>query len=97
MITKPNHFSPDEYRLLICNSHDSHVSAALVSYIIQKHIVLALLPLPSSPPLQPIDVGVFTPLKVALAHHHYNYSELELDGLKKLNGLLILLQHMKMP
>jgi hypothetical protein len=40
--------SPDEYQLLLCDSHDSHVSAALVDYTIWKHIVLALLPPHSS-------------------------------------------------
>ena len=58
----------DEYRLLLCDGHDFHVSLALVGYTIQKHIILTLLPPHSSHLLQPLDVDVFAPLKTALAH-----------------------------
>ena len=68
MHTKPLLSSSNEYRLLICDGHDSHVSAALVGYTIQKHIILVLLPPHSSHLLQPLDVGIFAPLKTALAH-----------------------------
>ena len=59
---------PDEYRLLLCDGHDSHISAAFVGYCIQNRIELVLLPPHSSHLLQPLDVGVFAPLKMALAH-----------------------------
>jgi hypothetical protein len=60
--------SPDDYRLLLCDGHDSHVSSALVGYTIQHRIALALLPPHSSHLLQPLDVSIFGPLKTALAH-----------------------------
>jgi DDE superfamily endonuclease len=51
--------SPDDYRLLLCDSHDSHVSADFVGFCIQEHIDLIFLPPHSSHLLQPLDVGVF--------------------------------------
>lgn len=55
--------SPDDYRLLLCDGHDSHVSADFVSFCIHNRIDLLLLPPHSSHLLQPLDVGVFSPLK----------------------------------
>jgi hypothetical protein len=60
--------SPDEYRLLICDGHDSHISADFVNFCIQKHIDLILLPPHSSHLMQPLDVAVFGPLKQALSN-----------------------------
>ena len=59
--------SPDEYRLLLCDGHDSHISADFVSFCIQNRIDLLLLPPHSSHLLQPLDVGVFAPLKHAIS------------------------------
>ena len=58
--------SPNEYRLLLCDGHDSHVSADFVSFCIQNCIDLLLLPPHSSHLLQPLDVSVFGPLKRAI-------------------------------
>jgi len=65
--TKLSLDTPDEYRLLLCDGHDSHISAAFVGYCLQNRIALVLLPPHSSHILQPLDVGVFSPLKKALA------------------------------
>jgi hypothetical protein len=61
--TQGNLRSSDEYRLLICDGHDSHISANLVNFCIRKHIDLILLPPHSSHLLQPLDVAIFGPLK----------------------------------
>ena len=63
LLTSPE----DEYRFLLCDGHDSHISAAFVGYCLQNCIALVLLPPHSSHLLQPLDVGVFSPLKKALA------------------------------
>jgi len=59
--------SSDDYRLLICDGHDSHISAEFVSICIRNRIDLLLLPPHSSHLLQPLDVGVFAPLKRAIS------------------------------
>jgi hypothetical protein len=53
-------------RLLICDGHDSHISPKFVRHCIDNNIVLILLPPHSSHLLQPLDVGVFRPLKAAM-------------------------------
>jgi len=53
--------------LLLYDGHDSHISAEFVGYCLQNLIKLVLLPPHSSHLLQPLDVGVFSPLKKALA------------------------------
>ena len=65
--TRGNLTSLNEYRLLICNGHDSHISADMVNYCIQNHIDLLLLPPHSSHLMQPLNVAVFEPLKRALS------------------------------
>jgi hypothetical protein len=66
-VTRKQLQSPDEYRLLLCDGHDSHVSADFVSFCIQHRIDLILLPPHSSHLLQPLDVGVFSSLKRAIS------------------------------
>jgi hypothetical protein len=49
-------------RLLIVNSHNSHVNMRFINYYDQNHILLAILPPHSTYRLQPLDVGLFAPL-----------------------------------
>jgi hypothetical protein len=60
--------SPNEYRLLLCDGHDSYVSADFVSFCIRHRIDLILLPPHSSHLLQPLDIGIFSPLKRAISN-----------------------------
>ena len=59
--------SQDDYRLLRCDGHDSHISAEFVNFCICNHIDLILLPTHSSHLLQPLVVRVFSPLKCAIS------------------------------
>src|SRR6266516_4047273 len=52
-------------RLLLCNGHESHVTSEFAC--IQHNIFLHLLIPHSSHLLQPLDVGVFGPLKKAVS------------------------------
>ena len=52
-----------EFQLLICYGHDSHILADFIRHCIANDIVLMLLPLHSLHLMQPLDVGVFFPLK----------------------------------
>ena len=54
-------------RLLICDGHESHVSPKFVSFCIDHNIELVLLVPHSSHLTQPLDVGVFGPLKSAVS------------------------------
>jgi hypothetical protein len=61
-----------QYRLLICDGHDSHISGSFIAYCLQNRITLLILPPHTSHLLQPLDVAIFGPLKkrltAALAH-----------------------------
>ena len=52
-----------EFRLLIWDGHDSHILAEFIHHCIANDIVLMLLSPHSSHLMQPLDVGVFFPLK----------------------------------
>lgn len=49
------------------DGHSSHITANVISFCMQKAIDLLILPPHCSHILQPLDVGVFAPLKRALA------------------------------
>ena len=65
--TRPQLRSSDDYRLLVCDGHDSHISADFVAYCIYNRIDLILPPPHSSHLMQPLDVGVCSPLKCAIS------------------------------
>ena len=54
-------------RILICDGHDSHITANFLAHCIQNNVRLLLLPPHTSHLLQPLDVGLFGPLKKAMA------------------------------
>ena len=56
-----------EYRLLICDEHDSHISGNFIAYCMNNNILLMILPSHSSHLTQPLDVGVFGALKKHMA------------------------------
>jgi len=56
-----------EYRLLICDGHDSHITGEFVGHCMDNNIILMILPPHSSHMTQPLDVGVFGPLKRYMA------------------------------
>ena len=53
----------DEYQMLIVDSHASHVSTEFIRFAKENKIVCLCLPAHSTYLLQPLDVGVFGPLK----------------------------------
>jgi DDE superfamily endonuclease len=61
------------WRLLIVDDHNSHLNMEFISYAEQHRIILAILPPHSTHRLQPLDVGLFTPLA-----HYYTQ---EIDAL----------------
>ena len=51
------------YRLLICDGHDSHITGEWIGYCMDNSILVMILPPHSSHLTQPLDVGIFSPLK----------------------------------
>ena len=54
-------------RLLICDGHDSHITASWIAHCMRNNIIFMVLPPHSSHLTQPLDVGVFSPLKTHMA------------------------------
>jgi len=55
--------TPNQRRLLIVDGHGSHVKARFIACCIQNKIDLKVLPAHSSHITQPLEVGIFAPLK----------------------------------
>ena len=49
-------------RLLLMDGHSSHVNLRFINYCDQNDILLVILPPHSTHRLQPLDVGIFSPL-----------------------------------
>ena len=58
--TRPQ--TPDDYRLLILDGHNSHCTYPFIKFSTQHRIVIICLPSHTTHALQPCDVGVFGPL-----------------------------------
>ena len=58
---------PTTRRLLTMDGHSSHITANVIAFCMQNAIDLMILPPHCSHILQPLDVGMFAPLKRALA------------------------------
>ena len=56
-----------QYRLLICDGHDSHITGGFIAHCMDYDIVLLILPPHSSHLTQPLDVSGFSPLKKCMA------------------------------
>ena len=54
-------------RILIFDGHDSHLTSSFLLHSIEHNIHLLMLPAHTSHLLQPLDVGVFGPLKAAMS------------------------------
>ena len=54
--------TPRDYRLIILDGHNSHVNMPFIEYAHANRILLAVFPPHSTHRLQPLDVGLFSPL-----------------------------------
>ena len=57
----------DKRRLLLLDGHGSHLTARFIAFCLDKKIDLVVFPPHTSHSLQPLDVGLFSPLKRALS------------------------------
>jgi hypothetical protein len=58
---------PLAQRLLIMDGHSSHITANVIAFCMRNAVDMLILPPHTSHMLQPLDVGVFAPLKRTLA------------------------------
>ena len=75
------------YRLLVCDGHDSHITAKFVEYCMDHKIILMVLPPHTSHLLQPLDVGVFGSVKSALSNQCKRYTQAHVRRLQKAEWL----------
>jgi len=76
-----------QWRLLVCDGHDSHMTARFVAHCMEHKIILMVLPPHTSHLLQPLDVGVFSPLKNALTAQIKRYIGTGIARLQKAEWL----------
>lgn len=76
-----------EYRLLVCDGHDSHISGSFIAYCIQNKIALLILPPHTSHILQPLDISIFGPLKKRLTAALQPLSQAQLVRIQKIEWL----------
>jgi hypothetical protein len=76
-----------EYRLLICDGHDSHITAEFIAHCIDNKILLMILPPHSSHLTQPLDVGVFGALKKHIASELYPFMRTGVARIQKVEWL----------
>jgi hypothetical protein len=60
------HQNDRKRRLLLLDGHGSHLTARFIAFCLDKNIDLVCLPAHTSHLLQPLDIGIFSPLKRAL-------------------------------
>lgn len=62
-------------RLLIVDGHSSHVNMKFINFCDNHNIILAILPPHSTHRLQPLDVGIFSPLSTAYSNQINNMTQ----------------------
>ena len=77
------------YRLLILDDHESHDSLEFTTYCKENNIVILCMPAHSSHLLQPLDVGVFSPLKKAYGRQVEKLMRNRINHITKLEFLPI--------
>jgi hypothetical protein len=77
-----------EFRLLILDGHGSHVTGSFIMHCMDHRIALMRLPPHTSHVLQPLDVGLFGPLRTALSKHQDNLFRLQVVWIRKVELLV---------
>lgn len=77
------HRKTGDYRMLVFDGHESHVSAAFNRYCTDHNIITPSMPPHSSHLLQPLDVGCFSPLKRAYSRQIEAFMKSHINHLTK--------------
>src|SRR5579859_5891169 len=76
------------YRLLILDGHGSHVTGSFIMHCMDHRIALMRLPPHTSHVLQPLDVGLFGPLKTAISTHQDALFRLHVARIRNVEWLI---------
>ena len=79
-------------RLLIMDGHSSHITGDLIALCMQKNIDLLILPPHCSHLLQPLDVGVYGPLKRYHAQEVDRYTQAGITRIQRAHWVEIFIQ-----
>ena len=79
-----------EWRILLLDGYESHLSLSVLEYAAEKKILLVCLPAHTSHLLQPLDVGLFGPLQQAYGREVGRLAQLGLNHINKCLFLEIL-------
>src|SRR5436305_4301491 len=74
-------------RVLICDGHDNHLTGDFIKYCMENNIKLLILPAHSSHFTQPLDIGIFSPLKEYLSQAVQKYVNTRVATLQKVEWL----------
>jgi hypothetical protein len=74
-------------RVLICDGHDSHLTGDFIEHCMSHNIKLLILPPHSSHFTQPLDIGMFSPLKEYLTQEINQYVTTKVATVQKVEWL----------
>jgi hypothetical protein len=74
--------------MLLFNGHESHVTLEAVQYCKDNKVILLCLPSHSTHILQPLDIGVFSPL--AISYWKFMFKETEYGASYSIDKILFL-------
>ena len=75
--------------LLICDGHDSHITASWITHCMKNNIIFMVLPPHSSHLTQPLDVGVFGPLKTLMISEMESLVSIEVHRILKAEWFIV--------
>ena len=76
-----------EWRALICDGHESHITGDFIGHCVRNKIALLCLPPHSSHLTQPLDVAVFGPLKRHMTSELHGIIQTEISRVQKVEWL----------
>lgn len=91
-VTKPRVSPKSPYRLLIIDGHDSHITMEFIKYCLDANIKPYCLPPHTTHLLQPLDVGLFSPLQKAYGKGVDKATRFSYFNIWKGNFLLLLIE-----
>jgi hypothetical protein len=72
-----------DMRALICDGHGSHATSEFIGFCIANKIEILLMPPHSSHICQPLDVGVFSPVKTYMSSQLTKFTRYKIDKIQK--------------